>query len=368
MYFALEPKCRRKDLFDFEDELKRLEDGVKFGRIILITAPRRFGKTSLLKTFLNECSLPFILIDARRVIVSEGTVNMRGFMIEFANALNDFLNRYRGVIGKFIDSIKGLDGVEVTASFIRLSWKKKNRANIALILDNLNKWALENNLKVILAFDELQEFRVLPINFPSLLAYIYDNLLNIVVILTGSQVGLLYDLLKVDNPKSPLYGRVLYEVKLRRLSNEEAIAFLREGFRQLSYKVNGNLIVEAVSKLDGILGWLTFFGWGVAYGGETSLNRILEHAARQAIEELKSFLKKSRAENRYKIILRTIAVKPSTWSVIKKSLEAEEGIEIDDKNFTNLLNNLLKLNFIEKHNNLYAIGDPVLRHGILLYL
>lgn len=42
-----------------------------------------------------------------------------------------------------------------------------------------------------------------PVDFAKLIAYAYDHLANMVVILSGSQVGLLYDMLKVDDPAYP---------------------------------------------------------------------------------------------------------------------------------------------------------------------
>ena len=68
MYFSLEPKVKREDLYDREEELKELEDALSNNRIILITGIRRIGKTSLLRVFLEEKkkeSNPFVFIDCR---------------------------------------------------------------------------------------------------------------------------------------------------------------------------------------------------------------------------------------------------------------------------------------------------------------
>ena len=65
------------------------------------------------------------------------------------------------------------------------------------------------------------------------------------------------------------------------------------------------------------------------------------------------------------MILKSIAEKPSSWSQIKRSLEAKDGIEIDGKNFTQLLNHLMKLGFIEKTDKNYIVPDPILRMGII---
>lgn len=369
MLFDLTPKSDIRELFNFEDELEKLRIGFEGGRIILLLGIRRVGKSSLLRSFLNGFKIPNIFIDSRRIIASDGNITLRGFMREFGQALNSFLSEESGLKNRLISLLQNVGGVEIDMPrlSVSLAWGRRNRAEIASVLDKVNSVAGENGLKLALAIDEAQELRVLPINFPALLAYIYDNLKNIIVILTGSQVGLLYDLLKIDDPESPLYGRLLYEVRLKRIAYEQAIEFLRLGFKEANVSVSEELIRMAVERLDGIVGWLTYFGWSVCHG-EYSIEKILDKAAMQEIEELQRFLIKSRAERRYKIILKTLAEKPSPWSMIKKVLEAEEGIEIDDSNFTELLERLIKMGVLEKDDKIYKFADPVLTHGIKKFL
>ncbi|MGC8614142.1 MAG: AAA family ATPase, partial [Conexivisphaera sp.] len=58
LLFDLMPKRRREDLYDFEEEMRALMDACAGGRLVVITALRRMGKTSLLLTSLNEGKLP----------------------------------------------------------------------------------------------------------------------------------------------------------------------------------------------------------------------------------------------------------------------------------------------------------------------
>ncbi|WP_229709776.1 AAA family ATPase [Vulcanisaeta souniana] len=168
------------------------------------------------------------------------------------------------------------------------------------------------------------------LNIPMLLAYIYDNLDNIVSMLTNSQVGMVYDTLRLNDPKSPLYGRAIMEIKLRRLMDEEYMDFLRSGFRQYGIYVEDYVLRTAVNRLDGIIGWLTLFGWNYVHGNK-DLNSIIDTAARD--RKLRVILMKSRAEGRYRVMLRTIAEGPRRWSEIKRAVEAEEGVTVDSHNF-----------------------------------
>jgi AAA+ ATPase superfamily predicted ATPase len=86
-------------------------------------------------------------------------------------------------------------------------------------------------------------------------------------------------MLGVDDPKSPLYGRAVAEVSMRRLLRGEAVEFLEKGFAELGVEVGKSVIEEAVNTLDGVIGWLTYFGWSYA-NGVRSLGEVLDMTAK----------------------------------------------------------------------------------------
>jgi AAA+ ATPase superfamily predicted ATPase len=204
-------------------------------------------------------------------------------------------------------------------------------------------------------------------DFAKLVAYAYDHLADVVVVLSGSQVGLLYDMLKVDDPASPLYGRAIAEIRVGRLSREKAIDLLSRGFAEVGVEVGRDVIERAVDVLDGVVGWLTYFGWSYSYKVK-DLEEILNAAAMQEAEEIRRFLARSRSERRYRAILKIVAEGKTRWSEIKRSLEFLEGIEIDDKNFNELLTRLTKAEFIEKIDEMYKVPDIITARAILRHL
>jgi hypothetical protein len=83
---------------------------------------------------------------------------------------------------------------------------------------------------IVVAVDEAQELRKANwLRLNRLFAYAYDNLPNVRLVLTGSQFGLLYDFLGLEDPRAPLFGRAFREVRTRRLSPDEASTSLRGG-------------------------------------------------------------------------------------------------------------------------------------------
>lgn len=369
MLFDLAPKTSRKDLYDFRDELEKLRKSYESARLVAVVGPRRAGKTSLILTFLNEYSVPHIFFDCRAVSLSEYGVTFRSFAEGFSSAINVFLSRHETLRNKLLDFLRELKGVEVDASLIKvyLKWRRKDRFSIAALLERLNDFAESAGMRLALVFDELQELTPLNLDFSKLLAYTYDHLRNLVVLVSGSQVGLLYDMLGVEDPESPLYGRLVLEVRVRNLTREESIDFLERGFSEAGLAVSRHVIEEAVDRLDGLVGWLTFFGWSYV-SGLKNLEEIVDAASRQEALEVRRFLSKTRSEKRLKTILKLASQRPMRWSELKKALEFSEGTEIDDHNFNDLLQRLVKAGLIKRQNEHYVVPDPVISVAIQKYI
>jgi AAA+ ATPase superfamily predicted ATPase len=236
--------------------------------------------------------------------------------------------------------------------------KLKGEETLASMLE-----ALEGKIVVL---DEAQELRRSKYRFDKILAYAYDHL-NIKFIVSGSQIGLLYRFLRVNDPESPLYGRPYIEVKLGRLSEKDSRRFLLEGFKQYGVEVSEDEIEEAVKWFDGIIGWLTYFGYSRSVDGER-LSSIVDKASKLALSELEHALKiYGIAERRYREVLRIIALThPAKWIQIKRGVEARIG-RIPNNTLTTIIKNLMDSGFVEKTLDGYVISDPILRNGIIRF-
>jgi len=92
------------------------------------------------------------------------------------------------------------------------------------LFEKLDEWIEEEDEipYLVVAFDEAQLLRFLTggkgkIDFREFFAYIYDNLKNIRLVLTGSEMGLLLDFLGFNESGKPLYGRYREEIILKTL-------------------------------------------------------------------------------------------------------------------------------------------------------
>lgn len=200
-----------------------------------------------------------------------------------------------------------------------------------------------------------------------LLAHAYDYLKNTIFVLTGSEVGLLYDFLGVEDPEAPLYGRHREEITLERFDDGRSRDFLLKGFEQAGIKARLDVIDHAVETLDGIVGWLTEFGARAIRRGPRKeiVDDVLREGSKLAMQELEHFFNvRAAARRRYMAILKGLTQGALSWSELKRSVEYKEKGPIYNKNFTELLNNLVKAGFVEQRERLYAISDPVLLHAL----
>jgi len=370
LYFDPAPKTKRKDLYNFDEELRKFIEAIKGSdRLILVTGLRRTGKTSLVFTGLNMCRAVYAYLDGSK-FSGRPVISRKDFITLLQAELNDLVKNlgWRKRIKKILS---GINGVEVSSSGIKLTWGRNlsEAVDVGYLLKSFGDLAAEDGKKFVLVLDEAQEFGKLGgYNLLGELHFLYERAENVKVVVTGSQFGFLHRFLKLDDPSSPLYGRMYAEIKMGRLDREKSLEFLRKGFRQLGWMPDDEILNEVVDKVDGIIGWLVFIGHEANKHGRLDkklLKEALDEAAKLVARELENFLMyRSGARDRYLAILSMLSKSPARWSEIKSRLEALKGESISPKVVSNLLKNLQNANIIRKTEEGYEISDPLLKHAI----
>ncbi len=219
-FFDPRPKDRLEDFFDRERELGLFWRSVRSSPLTLVLGLRRYGKTSLIFTGLNVLGVRYVYLDCRAL--PAGMIGVGDFVRLFVEALNVFARRFSGLRSRVLGLLEGISGVSVSGFSVTVDLRRIRPLDLLDVLDGLNEVGEE----IVLVVDEAQELRRLArYRFDYILAYIYDNLRNIRLVVSGSQVGLLYRLLRIDDPEAPLYGRAYMAVRLGRLSVEDSRRF-----------------------------------------------------------------------------------------------------------------------------------------------
>ncbi len=347
-YFDPEPKRRREDFFDMEREVEELRKGLKVSKLVVVSGLRRYGKTSLILTTLNDMGIDYVFVDCR--LLPSGMLS-----------LNDVLMLLERELSKkswFRSIASSIDGIEIGAFGIR--FRRRDFNTLISVLEKLEG--------KVLVLDEVQELRRCRYRFDSLIAYLYDHV-DMRIIVSGSQVGMMYRFLRFDDPSAPLYGRPFYEVKLRALDRERAREFLIRGFEQEGLEPPLNLIDRALELFNGVIGWLTYFGYAYTRLGVKNLDAILDMAAKLAYEELDHALQLfGVGRPRYVAILKIVAERgTATWSEIMRYVESRLG-RVPRNTLSNMLRNLVDMGILERRENGYSIADPILVHAVKKYL
>ncbi len=358
LYFDPRPKVRRADLFDREEELKRFAVAMKISPLIVVAGPRRTGKTSFINVALRENDTPYMFLDLRELPFNPSRA-------ELVRRLDDGVNKIPGRWRESIFSqLKQLKGIEIMGNSISLAWKKDG-VSFAEVFDKLDGWAEKNKTRFIAAFDEIQAVRG-DKDLVRLFAHIADFDRNVNLVMTGSEVGLLFSFLGFDDPDSPLFGRHVTKIVMSSLSPEYSRRFLISGFKQSKLKCPDETLLYAIEKMGGIIGWLTQYGAKCSEEGICSrelVDEVVRDGGRLARSEV---VRLNEWSPRYSAILNRLAVTPgASWGSIKGELETREGRALTNHAVTSLLEKLENLSFVVKTDGGYAIADPILREGIM---
>lgn len=357
MLFDPKPKERIEDLYDREEILNKLKNDVNYP-LTLLLGIRRSGKSSIVKVFKNIVDSIVIYVDLRKY-EDRNYIYYRDLIEDMQNSINTLSNKLKNFF-------KNIQGISISGSEIKFKWSGTDKIRLVDILEKLSEIS-EKEKKVILIIDEAQELRKLKgYNLLSSLAYSYDNL-KLSLILTSSEIGLMYRFLKIDDARSPLFGRAISETFIEPFDREKSIDFLRSGFEENKFKVKYEEIEDAYNNLGGIAGWLTYYGF--YYLNLKDHKKALEKTIMQGVslikEEYRNFLLgKEVAKKRYDAIMKT-CTNGCRWSDVKRALELKEGIKIDDKKINQLIKNLVDSSFLKKVNDHYEPADKLIKYAFL---
>ncbi len=336
MFFDIMPKSRREDLFNYEKELSSLIEGIKRNRIIVIKGVRRVGKTSLMRVTFNSINMPKTWIDGRDALMTPfSTLVEMGCaeMVEQINIAEKVRKRIKSL------SIKGLN----------LS------LNYEISLKRLNSLLRKYKKEGVIFIDEVQLVK----HAGAFLSSVYDNYSNIKLVVSGSEVGILDKI--IGSGDSPLAGRVVKLIEVKRLTKEKALSFLVQGFSQLNRSINFDELEDAVATFDGLIGWLTYYGYyRLEMSHEEAKKKVIELAKPILKSELLHFISSKKNKKAIMYALKAISLNYTKWTDIKSFIYSK-GIKIGDSSLSSILRDLFNYGFVEKVEGRYLLADPLIK-------
>jgi len=230
-----------EDVLDREDEIRQLLSLAGGGHYVRLYAPRRFGKTSLLRKTLAEAErggeMVPVLVDLYGVL-SFADVTIR---IERAYA------QLRGTVRRTIESIlrtTGL-GLSLGAPGISVKLQLEPRTDplpaLHALLDLPERVAERSGSRVLVALDEFQDITKVQ-DFDKLLrSHIQHQGESASYVFCGSEPGMMRELFDVKG--RPLYGQA-EPLRLGRLADADVAAYIGERFARTSR--NADQVLDAL--------------------------------------------------------------------------------------------------------------------------
>ena len=367
MYIETRPKSTLKSLYGREKESKSLIRYIDDNEpLILITGFRRVGKTSLLRAVLSGKPYPHIFVDLRD-LAGKTYVTKKDIVSLFQKGVESFLDSHKTHREQLKSVLSTIRGITILHTGIKLDLTSPKDFDLPDLFSKLDRWAQNNKTTIVIALDEAQELRkTRHLDMTSIFASVYDNCRNVNLILTGSEIGLLYDFLKLSDPKAPLFGRSHKKIEVKPLTHDQGVGFLKAGLKQKKIKINEHVLDKAYYELGGIVGWLNDFGLACIEHGkvdEKFIKDTKKTGSDLARMEFEKFLTNRSASERYRAILKSLSNDPLSWTELKQTTERNLGDTLYNGNFSNLLDSLVKSGFIQNDGKFYSIIDPLLKHS-----
>ncbi len=361
-WFSPDPKDDLNYLFGRAEPVERLErTATDESRLIVVTGLKKSGKTSLIQSVMvSQKPDSVIYVDIRD---TGDTVNLdREKTLDFFKiAINRYLEKNKTLTQSLGDHLKMIKGIQYAGFQIEFDTSSKSQINLIEIFHHLNEWAKEKSMILLLIIDEAQYLKKSDtFDMSKILAGIYDKFRNLKIILTGSEMDLLFKFLGDDDPEAALNSKPRVEIELRPLHEDRCIEFLMKGFKERGFTISMDVkevIDYAAKKLGGRIGWLNEFGLKcIAENNisEESVNDIVELRAISAKNEFEKFLKEKNQENYYDII-EYLANLDLQHNFTKYFVERHSTKRCIEK--------LRRAGFIQNFQGLYSISDPVLEYS-----
>lgn len=239
------------NFYDRKEETKRIVDTLQGGNNIVLFAPRRYGKTSLVfraMQQLEEQGISCVYMDLMPVYSLES----------FAELYLQALYRKQTGLEKFIQMVAALKNIRPKMSFddfgkpqlgIEFAETKISQATIADILDLPEKMAHDGK-RIVVIMDEFQEIREL--NKFGLEALIRSKIQlhhHANYLFLGSKTHIIQDMFMSKN--RPFYNSAI-TLQISTLPERETIDFITSRFAEYHIQISEELCRYIISRVENI--------------------------------------------------------------------------------------------------------------------
>ncbi len=149
-----------KDFIDRKKHLPLFKTYIDQNQSFMIKAPRRFGKTSIVKHLLqNKSQYEFVYIDIKRVSTLKSLANKIINSAYSLSAVDNFIYKVKNSMFELIKSVQKIKIDDIAEVTIKM-YEKDDVDDVEYFLhslDVMNTLAIKKNINIKFAFDEFQD-------------------------------------------------------------------------------------------------------------------------------------------------------------------------------------------------------------------
>ncbi len=347
------------------DELKELKQDVYSGLNVFLYAPRRFGKTSLLKRLQND-------------LKKDGDVVVVYFDMFTVSSVDEFIQKYFNLLAnsfesstdKILNLFKNIFKIRPNItmnissnsdlSYGLLLNKKEEQHNFEDILNLPYLYAEKFNKKVVVIFDEFQEVEQLKIEKKPR-SIIQTHSRSVSYLFSGSKKSILT---KMFNDKDRAFYKSVKHLKIDEIKEAEWIEFISKKFTKSDKSIEQNLIKKCFEITLGYpyyMQQLMYFIWN------NTKDKADETIVQNSID-----LMLERESDIYSLVWTNLT--PNQKSTLKyivqkngESLYSNENLsdlKLSASTLKSVLESLIKKDIIDKKNDKYYLIDPFMKYWL----
>ncbi len=241
---------------DRDDELRELKADIRNGLNVVVFAPRRFGKTSLVLRAAQELAGEGVLIaqvDLMQTATKEQLAaklaasiyeNIAGPLLRVRDRAAQLFRGLRVTPVMTLDAETGA----VRFSFSAGHAAEDVDATLERILELPAELAAERERTVALVFDEFQEVLEIDPRLPALMRSTFQSQQNVAHIYLGSKRSMME---RLFNDVNEPFWRSAKQVELGLIPREPFAAFIRERFASTGKGVSDEIVSAILDRTDG---------------------------------------------------------------------------------------------------------------------
>jgi uncharacterized protein len=220
---------------DREDELRELASDMRNGQNVLVYAPRRYGKSSLVLRAAQEAMQKKALVGYCDLMKTPTKERLAAALAK--TVYSDIASPVGQAFERAADLFRGLRvlptmEVDPSDGTLRFSFQTGRRKSdidetIERLLELLGELAAERKRRVVIIFDEFQEILALDKKFPNLMRAVFQAQPEVSHVYLGSKRHLLE---RIFNDKNEPFWRSAKQLEIGMIPRTKFARFIRDRF------------------------------------------------------------------------------------------------------------------------------------------